>query len=83
MTYGGSLAHYSTQRLLKMLAWCRRSRFYNPHDEEYGWDPYDAVGISGPTIPVADIKTELAGREHVPNKAEQRAIRQAKAKQRH
>jgi hypothetical protein len=41
---------------------------------------YSPFYPSGPHFSVDDIKVELATREHVPNKAEAKAIRQAKAR---
>ena len=43
-----------------------------------GWySPYDANG--GPGYTVEELKAELAGREHVPNKPEGKALRRAAA----
>lgn len=70
-----------TIRLLKnahtrqLLNWLRSARacggFYSPCDK-----------APGTFIPFAAIKAELATREHIPNKAENRAKRQAAAKKR-
>ena len=79
--FARSLAGYSTERLLEMLRWAQKR--HNPASfvwssrcwvEGYG---YEADGLF---IPVADIKTELAGREHVPNKNERRRHRQDAAR---
>jgi hypothetical protein len=58
-----------TRELLRMLNDARPSGFY--------WVDYP----SGPKYSVEDIKAELATREHIPNKAEAKKIRQQKAKE--
>lgn len=68
-----------TERLLKnahtrqLLNWLRGARAcggsYSPCDE-----------APGTFLSIEALKAELATREHIPNKAESRAIRQAAAK---
>lgn len=81
MTYARSLARFSTRQLLAM-----RDRLYKLYGGYPRWsDRWESEDMrdtdwNGPSL--ADIKTELAGREHVPNKLEARKIRQEKAKRR-
>ena len=62
------LNNLTTRELLHYLKMARKFRgFYSP------WD-----GVGGYTS--EEIKEVLATREHIPNKAESKAIRQAEAK---
>lgn len=57
-----------TKQLMGYLGMCRKfGGFYSPFDNANG-------------VTIDQVKAELATREHVPNKHEAKAIRQAKAK---
>lgn len=81
MTYRHSLARIPTRRLLEMKNSAYRHHGGNSEilrhgtlSEEYGYGEDWAN-----EIPIADIKTELTGREHVPNKKEAKALRREAA----
>lgn len=45
------------------------------------WDANNSTGYLGPEVTAAQLKEELAKREHVPNKQEGKELRRQKAKQ--
>ena len=69
MTDAYDLPNLPTKVLLQYLEKARAKRFK-------GYTP----SPGGRMLSVLEIKAELANREHVPNKAEARALRQEKAK---
>jgi hypothetical protein len=72
-----------TRVLMKMRERVYRTGGYNYYeygpttDEECLYDPFDT---NKNFVSLAQIKAELATREHVPNKKEARAIRQERAR---
>ncbi|QBQ74822.1 hypothetical protein BcepSauron_442 [Burkholderia phage BcepSauron] len=69
-----------TRVLMKMRVGVYRCTGHNRYDipdEELYYDPFDG-GLR--YITLAQLKAELATREHVPNKKEARAIRQQRAR---
>lgn len=43
------------------------------------WDARNSTGWLGPDVTAAELKVELAKREHIPNKIERKAMRRQKA----
>jgi hypothetical protein len=69
-----------TRVLMQMRESAYRVTAYNRYalrDDEVFYDPFDS-GLN--YVSLAQIKAELATREHVPNKKEARQIRQARAR---
>jgi hypothetical protein len=72
-----------TRVLMKMRESAYRCSGYNYYeyglatDDEIFYDPFDSGQFY---VSLAQIKAELATREHVPNKKEARQIRQARAR---
>lgn len=65
------LENASTRELMKCLDFCHKFKGqYGPSDSAYG-----------PFMTLDEVKTELAKREHIPNKVEAKKVRQEKAKQ--
>lgn len=77
MAHRFDLTKISTRELLGYLNRARicHSKYCNEHDN--GYDPTDD---GGDEIPIAELKAELATREHIPNKPEGKLLRRARAK---
>lgn len=74
------LPQMSTARLLALRDKCYRvngGTIPADRQDDYGVYVYD--GAPGGMVSLAQIKAELAKREHVPNKLERQATRRAKA----
>jgi len=69
------LSKFHTKQLLRLLDQNRRHQCaVTNHDYDFGYKPSNYT--------TEELEAELATREHIPNKKEAKAIRQARAKKR-